>query len=93
MFGLGKKEATVPKSKSYVVKATITKERDKYDISDEWTVIVEGSGFTGQAKESSLARAFESLRELDASSIASYLPRRQISTGKCKPCKSRGLGP
>lgn len=59
MFGLGKKKDTVPKPKSYVVKTTITKARDKYNISDEWTVLVEGSGFTGEATAHSLSTAFE----------------------------------
>lgn len=63
MFGLGKKEKAVSKPKSYVVKTTITKERDKYNISDEWTVVVEGSGFTGEATAHSLSTAFEKAYE------------------------------
>lgn len=60
MFGFGrKKEAQVPKTKSYTVKTTITKGRSKYDIADEWTVVVEGSGFTGEAKGYSLSSAFQ----------------------------------
>ncbi len=59
MFGLEKKKVEVPKPKSYVVKTTITKGRDDYNVTDEWTVIVEGSGFTGEAKAYSLSSAFE----------------------------------
>ncbi len=59
MFGLEKKKVEVPKPKSYVVKTTITKGRDHYNISDEWTVVVEGSGFTGESTAYSLSSAFE----------------------------------
>jgi hypothetical protein len=56
---LKKKEAPMSTNKSYTVKTTITKGRSKYDTADEWTVIVEGSGFTGESKGYSLSSAFQ----------------------------------
>lgn len=59
MFGFAKKETSVDKPKSYTVKTTVIKGRDKYNIYDEYTVTVEGSGFTGTATAISLSSAFE----------------------------------
>jgi len=51
------------KPKSYVVKTTITRGRDKYNISDEYTVKIEGSGFEGNATGFSLGTAFKDAYE------------------------------
>lgn len=63
MFGLGKKKDEIEKPKGFTVKATVIKGRSTYDTYDEYTVIVEGSGFTGQAKQMSISSAFEKAYE------------------------------
>jgi len=53
----------MPTPKSYVVKTTIIKGKGPYNINDEYTVKVEGSGFEGNAKGYSLSSAFEKAYE------------------------------
>lgn len=48
---------------TYTVKATVTKKKNAYISSDEYSVLVEGSGFTGEATEFSLGSAFEKAYE------------------------------
>lgn len=59
MFGLGKKKTEEEQPKSFTVKTTVTKTRSRYDTFDEYKIMVEGSGFVGEAQEMSLSSAFE----------------------------------
>jgi hypothetical protein len=54
-----------------VVTTTIIKGRSEYDSYDEFTVIVEGGGFTGQGKGMSIATAFKDAYEDLMSHMAS----------------------
>ncbi len=51
------------KSKPYTVKTTITKGKTTYGTMDEYSIVVEGSGFEGEGKGYSLSSAFEKAYE------------------------------
>lgn len=44
---------------TYSIKTTVTKGKTKFGNYDEYTVVTEGSGFTGEATDMSLGTAFE----------------------------------